>query len=80
VARAMSPIRTARDIFTVGQRVTLSEEGRARFGTRGGAREGLVTGVVVGFGRGNKAIVRVRRDGNTTPTGYHMAFWTGVAE
>jgi hypothetical protein len=69
---------TARERFTIGQRVTLSEAGRRLFGTRGGAREGLTTGVVVGFGRAPCTSVRVRRDGNKTAASYHMDFWTAV--
>jgi hypothetical protein len=67
--------RRARDNFAIGDRVTLSAEGRALFGTRGRGRAWQTTGVVVGFGRAPFTAVRVRRDGTTTPASYHMAFW-----
>jgi hypothetical protein len=69
--------RTARDNFAIGDRVTLSAEGRAQCADRRRARTPQ-TGVVVGFGRPS-IIVRVLRDGNTTPAGYHMAFWERIA-
>jgi hypothetical protein len=63
---------TAREKFTRGQRVRLTDYGEASFPRRRGA-----TGVVIGFGRRGvgDALVRIRQDGRKTRESYHMDFW-----
>lgn len=59
---------TAREKFQRGQRVRLSDEGRARTGAR---REFVAT--VVGYGREDH-LVTIIRDGLKTRECYHMKF------
>ena len=65
---------TARDKFTIGQRVKLSSEGLALFS----AGRDTVFGEVVGFSHRAPAIVRVVKDGNRTASAFHMDYWTGA--
>jgi len=65
---------TAREKFTIGQRVKLSAEGIALFSSRGGP----VYGEVVGFARAALHVVRVVKDGNRAASAYHMDYWTGA--
>lgn len=64
----------ARDKFQVGVRVRMSDEGRRHFQFLPALLK-RQTGVVVGFRRGNKLSVLVRRDGTVTPVLFHGAFW-----
>ena len=65
---------TARDKFTIGQRVKLSSAGLAIFGVTGRS----IYGEVVGFGRTALHVVRVVKDGNRAASAYHMDYWTGA--
>jgi hypothetical protein len=62
----------ARERFTKGQRVRVSEIGMSHFGP--GGRLARSVGVVVGFGR-EEHLVRVRRDGVKYAESYHEKFW-----
>jgi len=64
---------TAREKFTIGQRVKLSAEGLQRL-----AGADPVYGEVIGFARRVPHVVRVVKDGNRTASAYHMDFWTGA--
>lgn len=63
---------TAREIFTIGQPVTMSARGHQIL--RSGRAKSVITGVVTGFGR-RPELVWIRRDGIKTAAAYHMDFW-----
>lgn len=61
----------ARDIFTKGDRVRMTEECPRR-------RDGeLLYGTVIGFGR-EPYCVRIKIDGIKMPSSYHADFWEPV--
>ena len=63
---------TAREKFTIGQRVQLS----AKALDAGLGKRGALTGVVLAVSRG--PVVRIRRDGTKTPQTWHQDYWTPV--
>lgn len=65
---------SAKDKFQVGQRVSLTPEGRVYVLPPPG-RPLADTGIVNGYGR-HRADVRVLRDGHRTPETFHMDFWS----
>ena len=62
---------TAREKFPIGQRVTLTERGRAVANPR------HCTGTVKGYGRHGKT-VRVLVDGMKSIQSWHMGFWEPI--
>lgn len=68
----------ARVKFKLGQRVRLSDEARDNGITVGRAKKDHATGVVVGFGKQSKYLVRVLPVGNLHPSTYHTSFWEPI--
>lgn len=64
---------TARNRFSVGQRVELSPRGRG-FSDRG------TLGTVTGFEPRDSELVRVKHDGDTHGRAYHMGYWQAATE
>jgi hypothetical protein len=68
---------TAREKFTVNQRVRMTPEAAAAFAVhprRAGVDNPAAFGTVRGFGR-EPDLVRVQRDGQKTVSSYSMNFW-----
>jgi hypothetical protein len=65
----MQPV--ARYVFSINDRVKLSEQGKRRFG------RALGTGTIVGFGRG-PTTVRVLADGTNQISNYHLVYWERI--
>lgn len=79
---AMPKSRTgwnAQELFRVGDRVRLSEEGIRLLGQSKSKvpYDRSLLGTVRGFGREAPA-VRIQRDGVTTTDTYHVDFWEAV--